>query len=341
VAPSALVTDHQALHKAINSIHTAGQTALHQGWVEGGLQVSQHLAKETLSRVILLTDGQANVGERDPKVLASHAKGLAERGVSTTTMGIGDDYDEVLLQGMAGGGDGNFYHIQSSAQFEQFFGLELMGLANLVGSQVRLELLPKPGVSVRVLNRLDRDSVAGKSSGGALARLLGRAKSESNEILVLPNMIAEVPVEIAMILALENVPLQGQMEMLGLSLSWADAKHASHDLKESLALPVASVAELSKHSENAEVAEKIVLMEANDHIRSREFDAATRSLKKARALVLESPQTTEMKAELNDLDYIERFLAEGQYASVSKHAYYQSHQRSHSKTSYSSGRDTR
>lgn len=348
VAPSAPVTDHQALHKAINSIHTAGQTALHQGWVEGGLQVSQHLAKETLSRVILLTDGQANVGERDPKVLASHAKGLAERGVSTTTMGIGDDYDEVLLQGMAGGGDGNFYHIQSSAQFEQFFGLELMGLANLVGSQVRLELLPKPGVSVRVLNRLDRDSVAGKSSGGALARLLGRAKSESNEILVLPNMIAEVPVEIAMILALENVPLQGQMETLGLSLSWADAKHARHDLKESLALPVASVAELSKHPENAEVAEKIVLMEvaalkleANDYIRSREFDAATKSLKKARALVLESPQTTEMKAELNDLDYIERFLAEGQYASVSKHAYYQSHQRSHSKTSYSSGRDTR
>ena len=111
---------------------------------------------------------------------------------------------------------------------------------------------------------------------------------------------------------------------------------------------MASVAELSKHAENAEVAEKIVLMEvaalkleANDHIRSREFDAATKSLKKARALVLESPQTTEMKAELNDLDYIERFLAEGQYASVSKHAYYQSHQRSHSKTSYSSGRDTR
>jgi Ca-activated chloride channel family protein len=348
MAPSAPVTDHHALHRAINSIHTAGQTALHQGWVEAGLQVGQHLNSETLSRVILLTDGQANVGERRPEVLASNAKGLAERGISTTTMGIGDDYDEKLLEGMASGGDGNFYHIQSAAQFEQFFGLELMGLANLVGGQVRLEMTPRTGVSVRVLNRLERQAQERGSSGSVLAKLLGRHKSEAREILVLPNMIAKVPVEVSLILELEKVPLSGLMDMLDLRLTWSDPKQASHELKDSLALPVVSSPDLAKHPENAEVAERIVLMEvaslkleANEMIGAREFDAAAKCLKKARALVLESPQTAEMKAELADLDYIQKFLDQGQYASVSKHAYYQSHQRSHSKSGYSSGRDTR
>lgn len=347
MAPSAPVTDVAALHAAINAIHTAGQTALHQGWVEGGLQVSQHLSKDTTSRVILLTDGQANVGERNPDVLASHARGLAERGVSTTTMGIGDDYDELLLEGMARAGDGNFYHIQSSAQFEQFFGLELNGLANLVGSKVRLELMPRAGVIPRVLNKLDRES-GGKPASGMLARLLGRQKEQANDTLILPNMIAELPIEVCMVLALEGVPLEGRMDLLKLRLSWSDTDGHSRDLAGSLELPVVSAPRLAEFPEDAEVAERVVLLEvaslkleANEAIRAKEFELARKALQKARALVKESPQTPEMVAEGADLDYIQRFVDRGQYASVSKHAYYQSHQRSHSKTSYSSGRETR
>ncbi len=348
MAPSTPVTDIPALHRAINAIHTAGQTALHQGWVEGGLQVGQHLRGESLNRVILLTDGQANVGECDPEVLASHAKGLAERGISTTTMGIGDDYDEVLLEGMARAGDGNFYHIQTSAQFEQFFGLELMGLANLVGNQVRLRLSAKAGVKVRVLNKLDRAETDGKGSGGILARLLGREKPDSGEVLVLPNMIAGVPVEIAMILTLGQAPSDGRMEILDLHLEWAEAGGQGKNLEESLTLPVVSRGDLAGYPENPEVAERVVLMEiaalkleANKHLRSGSTEKAAECLKKARSLALESPQTPEMKAELADLDYIQGYLEAGLYASVSKHAYYQSHQRSQSRTSYSSGWDTR
>jgi hypothetical protein len=136
--------------------------------------------------------------------------------------------------------------------------------------------------------------------------------------------------------------------MLDLRLAWVDAQGAKRDLAESFSLPVVSGADIGQYPENAEVAEKIVLMEvaalkmdANQHLRNRKFAEAASSLEKARALVKESPQTPEMVAELSDLDYIQAFLERGQYESVSKHSYYQSHQRSHSKTSYSSGRDTR
>lgn len=348
VAESAPVTDIEALHRKIGSIQTAGNTALHQGWVEGGLQVSQHLANDRLSRVILLTDGQANVGETVPATLATHAQGLAERGVSTTTMGIGDDYDEVLLEGMARSGDGNFYHIQSSAQFEQFFNLELMGLANLVGSKVRLHLNYRNGVTAQILNKLDRDTKA-NSSGGVLARLLGRPKVTSDDTLVLPNLISEVPVEIAAILTVERVAPSGPMSLLDLRLTWDDRKGKSEqEITENFALPVVTPAQLSDHPERPDVIEKVVLqeiaalkLEANERIRAGKFDSAGRRLQKARALVMESPQTPEMIAELGDLDYIQEFLERGQYAAASKHTYYQAHQRSHSKTDYSSGRDTR
>lgn len=347
MAPSAPVTDVAALHTAINAIHTAGQTALHQGWVEGGLQVSKYLSKDTTSRVILLTDGQANIGERNPDVLASHARGLAERGVSTTTMGIGDDYDEQLLEGMARAGDGNFYHIQSSAQFEQFFGLELNGLANLVGSRVRLELMLRAGVTPRVLNKLDRES-GGKNPNGMLARLLGRQKEQANETLILSNMIADLPVEVCMVLALEGAPQDGKLELIKVRLSWLDTDGRAQELLSALELPAVVTSRLAEFPEDAEVAEKVVLLEiaslkleANEAIREHKFEVAKEALQKARALVKESPQTPEMVAEGADLDYIQKFLDQGQYASVSKHAYYQSHQRSHSKTTYSGGRDTR
>lgn len=349
VAPNALASDKRALHQAIRSIHTGGQTALHQGWVEGGIQVSQHLSPEAVNRIILLTDGQANVGETRPETLASHARSLAGRGVSTTTMGIGADYDEVLLDAMASAGDGNFYHIESSAQFEQFFAVELQGLCNLFGRNVSLALSTPPRISVRVLNRLEKMVVEPSASGlsGMVSRLFGR-ETPAQERVVLPNLIRGVPVDISLLLEFKEVSSEGRMSLLDLRLEWEDGKHAGQSSSASLVLPVVPVDALGRYPEAPEVHEQAVLMkiaelkhEANGMIRSDDLKGASKLLKRARALVMEAPQTAEMRAELSDLEYIQRFIDEGQYASASKHSYYQSHQRSHSRTSVSSGRDTR
>ncbi len=355
VAPSALVTDVAALHRAIRKIYSGGQTALHQAWVEGGLQVGKHLSEGTLSRVILMTDGQANVGESDPDTLASHASQLAQRGISTTTMGIGADYDEVLLDGMARGGDGNFYHIESSAQFEHFFGLELMGLVNLVGSKVSFKLSPTSGVKCEVLNRLDRvapeSASASRSATNLLAKFLSRsrsAESDATQTFRLPNLISEVPVEICLALQLDRTKEQASLELFELELRWQDAQQKAQSQSAQLALPVVSASAVTDFPENPEVMEKAILLEiaalklqANESIRANDIEEAKSALERARSLVLAAHQTSEMVTELQDLDYIQKFLERGQFASVSKHAYYQSSQRTHSKTSFSSGREAR
>ena len=79
----------------------AARTNLGEGWLRGAEQVAEALADEGVNRCLLLTDGLANVGITDRDELARHAGELRARGVSTTTFGVGEDFDEVLLQAMA------------------------------------------------------------------------------------------------------------------------------------------------------------------------------------------------------------------------------------------------
>lgn len=116
LVPSTLAVDKAGITRKIQRIHSRNMTALHAGWERGGSEVTQHLNPEHLNRVILLSDGLANVGETNPDAIASHVRRLAQRGVSTTTMGVGNDYDEKLLEAMANSGDGNYYYIESPQQ---------------------------------------------------------------------------------------------------------------------------------------------------------------------------------------------------------------------------------
>jgi Ca-activated chloride channel family protein len=157
LVPSTLATDKNALREKISHVHSRGSTALHAGWVEGGTQVGQFLNPDQLNRVIVLSDGLANVGETRPDAIASDVHGLAQTGVSTTTLGIGDDYSEDLLAAMARSGDGNFFHIESADQLPEIFETELSGLSATLGQRVSLGVEPQAGGRVMdVLNDLDR-----------------------------------------------------------------------------------------------------------------------------------------------------------------------------------------
>ena len=98
---------------ALAGIGARGSTNLAGGWEMGCQQVLAHLSGEAIGRCLLLTDGQANVGESDAEALARLTGAMRERGVATSTFGIGADFDERTLQRMAEGGRGHFYYVET------------------------------------------------------------------------------------------------------------------------------------------------------------------------------------------------------------------------------------
>lgn len=134
------------------SVEPRGSTNLGDGWLRGCEQVAAHLVREGVDRCLLLTDGLANVGMTDADELARHASELRARGVSTSTFGVGNDFDERLLQAMADAGGGHFYYIADAAQIRDHIASEVGETLEVVARDVELEVMVAEGVHVEAIS---------------------------------------------------------------------------------------------------------------------------------------------------------------------------------------------
>jgi Ca-activated chloride channel family protein len=108
--------------------------------------------RRRVRRALLLTDGLANVGITGPAELTRHAGELRRRGISTTALGVGDDFDEILLSGMSEAGGGNFQYIERPDQLPAFFQVEIGELLSLVATGFTLSVTLPHGVRARLVN---------------------------------------------------------------------------------------------------------------------------------------------------------------------------------------------
>jgi Ca-activated chloride channel family protein len=130
------------------SVAPRGTTNLAEGWLTGCGQVAEHLTESRIGRCLLLTDGLANRGITDPSVLSMHAQQLRQRGVSTSTFGVGSDYDEVLLGQMADAGGGAFTHIRTPQEIPGLIDQELSETLEIAARGVTLTVTVPNGVRV-------------------------------------------------------------------------------------------------------------------------------------------------------------------------------------------------
>ena len=137
---------------ALSSIDPRGSTDLCAGWMNGCNQVAEFVREESVSRVLLLTDGLANHGVTDRGTLARHASELRLRGVSTSTFGVGADFDERLLRDMAHEGGGNFYFLENARQIPDLITSELGEALEVVIPRAVIEMEIPRGGDAEVLN---------------------------------------------------------------------------------------------------------------------------------------------------------------------------------------------
>jgi Ca-activated chloride channel homolog len=153
LSPSVLIypSFSTEIQQKIAALRPGGNTYLSGGWLQGCQEVAQTVVENQLNRVLLLTDGLANVGITDLEELGSHARQLAARGVSTSTFGVGEGFDEHLLENMANQGSGAFYYIASPNEIPNIFQREFNELISVTARQVEISLEVPAGVSVQVL----------------------------------------------------------------------------------------------------------------------------------------------------------------------------------------------
>jgi Ca-activated chloride channel family protein len=152
VAP-APVQHKDAITQRIDEIKASGTTNLSGGWLEAANHVAENQSEDHLNRVILMTDGLANRGIIEPERLVGLGKQKHETGISTTTMGLGDDFNEDLLIAIANASGGAFYFIESPEVAPAIFQEELRGLLSVVGQNLVISL--ELGEHVSGVNQLN------------------------------------------------------------------------------------------------------------------------------------------------------------------------------------------
>ncbi len=137
--------DPAATGAALASLFAKEMTNLSAGWLKGYHEIST--TEDGLRRVLLLTDGLANRGITDPARLAALAGQAAGHGVSTTTIGVGEGFDEDLLTAMADAGGGESHYAEGADDVPGIFAREFGDLATLVAQNLTLELRPSAAVT--------------------------------------------------------------------------------------------------------------------------------------------------------------------------------------------------
>jgi Ca-activated chloride channel family protein len=229
VAPSVLATadNRRAALRRLAEIQPRNMTNLGDGWLRGAEQVALNLDADGVNRCLLLTDGLANVGMTDRDELAGHAAQLRSRGISTTTFGVGTDFDEVLLQAMATAGGGNFYYIAEGVQIADFITSEVGEALDVVARDVAVEVSVPDGVTVESLSAFSVEQRAGKT-----VVMLGALVAEQvvQVVLRLNFPYGEVGRETGAVLSLTD--REGVADGASISLSWAYADGKTNDLQE-------------------------------------------------------------------------------------------------------------
>jgi Ca-activated chloride channel family protein len=152
VRPCGPVVDLPALQSQIHSISSGGSTNLHGGWAAGVEALRKAHLPGVISRVLLLSDGAANDGITDLETLSSAAKAAAAEGVSTSTYGLGRDFEEGLMTAMAKQGSGRSYYGDLAEDLLDPFMEEFDLLSNLVARKLTVSFDTQPGSTLTQVN---------------------------------------------------------------------------------------------------------------------------------------------------------------------------------------------
>jgi Ca-activated chloride channel family protein len=148
IYPSSPVENKERLRQLVYGLTPGGSTNLYGGMQQGFDEARRNFKKNYVNRIILLSDGLANVGIIEPTAIMDGAKRIRASAISVSTMGVGIDYNEGLMANIADNSGGNYYYISQEVNMAEIFRKEWNLMQSMVATNAKTTIDLGKGVQV-------------------------------------------------------------------------------------------------------------------------------------------------------------------------------------------------
>ena len=192
----AVTEDTNRLKTSLRQLSASGQTALFNGIEMGVREIRKFWDRHRVNRLILLSDGLANVGPRSPEEFSELVNTLNQKNIAMTTIGLGLGYNEDLMTQLACQSDGNHAFAEQGINLISIFNNEFKEICAVTAQEVNITIICMEGV--RPLRVWGRDA---QIQGTKISVKLNQLYSEQEKYILLELEVAAFPVNPEVVLA--------------------------------------------------------------------------------------------------------------------------------------------
>ncbi|NLA91552.1 MAG: VWA domain-containing protein [Synergistaceae bacterium] len=286
-------------YRAISQIRAGGMTALYAGTAAGADQLRPFIGEGYIPRVVMLSDGMANVGPSSVEELAALGRRLSFRDdITVTTIGLGLDYNEDLMTVLAAESGGNAYFARHAGMLPEIFARDLGDAVSVTARRVRVKL--RWGKGVRPLGIVGRrGETIGDSMEVSIGNLYGGEKYALFEIEIPEgaggDLLRAAELEVEYLDAASGAPVK---KTASLDVAFTEDREAAESSRRA---DISSQIELTR---NAEVREAAIQLADSGKVK----EAAALMLERARQLQAAAPGAGEAAPVLSkEAEYFQEY----------------------------------
>ena len=142
--------DAEGIKGIISDLTAGGRTAMASGLQNAYNVNNSAFIDEGVNRVIVCSDGDANVGSTSWKEMLALISSYVDKGITLSTLGFGQgNYNDYLMEQLADRGNGNYYYIDSLKEAERLFTEELLSVMEVIAKDVKVQVEFNPNEVLR------------------------------------------------------------------------------------------------------------------------------------------------------------------------------------------------
>lgn len=147
VLPPTIGSDRESILHAIYRLQPEGSTNAEAGLIMGYQYAMQAYKPDGINRLILCSDGVANVGATGPDAILRRVRGYVEEGVTLTTVGFGmGNFNDILMEQLADDGDGFYAYVDTLEEARKIFVEDLTSTLQVIALDAKVQVDFNPDV---------------------------------------------------------------------------------------------------------------------------------------------------------------------------------------------------